>query len=723
MKATHRVRLVLMCLFGFAVTSMVGIAAPIEPTLSRSLKNEPRPEPSDLLTAYATDKQALIALGKALFWDMQVGSDGVQACASCHFHAGADSRSKNQMSPGLLRAEKDTELEPDTDFTSGKGPNYQLKAGDFPFHKLADALNRKSTVQYDTNDVESSQGIARRGFSRNAVACDEVTSYRADDIFEVSGTNTRRVEPRHTPTVINAVFNHRNFWDGRAQDIFNGVNHRGGYDPSAHLYRSPNRTDQPVLTSVRLEHSSLASQAVAPPLSDLEMSAAGRTFAKIGKRLVKCKPLAKQLVHPDDSVLGSLSLYNAPDKFGNPSTGINKSSYAQMIRDAFRPEWWDSNYQIVVGSNNTETIVGPGVMDPNAYTLMEYNFSLFFGLALQAYQATLVADDTPWDRYNCIDAANPNNPACGVKALTPDQLAGANLFFSSRTRCANCHRGSALTDASVSQILGYVNTNSGTVTTNDKPLGVTRLRSFEVYTANFTLKQRQAQLIDTGFNNIGVRSTLQDLGVGGKFDPGVQASRDLSIARRCENLADCNLPTIDCFPAPVLAVDGAMKIPGLRNVALTAPYFHNGGALTLTHVLDFYLRGGDFNPVDAWDASRTYRKGIFPLVTLAGPHFETTAELRDGSCNAIVSDPDKISVTPLTTTEKNQIIAFLQALTDERVRTRRAPFDHPQLFVPNGHPGDTSSVTDDGTNYATDDLREITMTGRNGGSPLSNFLQ
>ena len=43
------------------------------------------------------------ALGKALFWDMQVGSDGIQACASCHFRAGADPRSRNQLSPGLRR--------------------------------------------------------------------------------------------------------------------------------------------------------------------------------------------------------------------------------------------------------------------------------------------------------------------------------------------------------------------------------------------------------------------------------------------------------------------------------------------------------------------------------------------------------------------------------------------------------------------------------------------
>ena len=51
----------------------------------------PVPEPSNLAD-FVKNKQAAIQLGKALFWDMQVGSDGIQACASCHFNAGADSR-------------------------------------------------------------------------------------------------------------------------------------------------------------------------------------------------------------------------------------------------------------------------------------------------------------------------------------------------------------------------------------------------------------------------------------------------------------------------------------------------------------------------------------------------------------------------------------------------------------------------------------------------------
>ena len=61
------------------------------------------PVPGPNLSEFVRDPATALALGKALFWDMQVGSDGIQACASCHFRAGADPQSKNQVSPGLLR--------------------------------------------------------------------------------------------------------------------------------------------------------------------------------------------------------------------------------------------------------------------------------------------------------------------------------------------------------------------------------------------------------------------------------------------------------------------------------------------------------------------------------------------------------------------------------------------------------------------------------------------
>ena len=41
---------------------------------------------------------------------------------------------------------------------------------------------------------------------------------------------------------------------------------------------------------------------------------------------------------------------------------------------------------------------------------------------------------------------------------------------------------------------------------------------------------------------------------------------------------------------------GRFKTPSLRNVALTAPYMHDGSIATLEEVVEFYDRDGDANP-------------------------------------------------------------------------------------------------------------------------------
>lgn len=71
---------------------------------------------------------------------------------------------------------------------------------------------------------------------------------------------------------------------------------------------------------------------------------------------------------------------------------------------------------------------------------------------------------------------------------------------------------------------------------------------------------------------------------------------------------------------------------------------------------------------------------------------------------------------------KAALVAFLEPLTDERVRRAAAPFDHPQNFVPNGHPGDSSSVVQL-NGRAVDTFLEIPATGRNGGPILPGFLE
>lgn len=72
------------------------------------------------------------------------------------------------------------------------------------------------------------------------------------------------------------------------------------------------------------------------------------------------------------------------------------------------------------------------------------------------------------------------------------------------------------------------------------------------------------------------------------------------------NLTDDGFHNIGVLPAaplmddpgrykvvPLPALKGAFKTPSLRNVALTAPYMHNGVFSTLKDVIEFYDRGGD----------------------------------------------------------------------------------------------------------------------------------
>src|SRR5262245_51532794 len=156
--------------------------------------------------------RALLRLGKAFFWDMQVGSDG-QACASCHFHAGADVRAKNQLSPVLRHTVPDLRAVFGPTGSGGPGGrNAEFVPVDFPFHRLADPEDRHSAVEFDSDDVASSQGVFRADFVAVVPGRPrDEGAPKEDPTFQVGGANTRRVEARHTPTVVNAAFTCANF--------------------------------------------------------------------------------------------------------------------------------------------------------------------------------------------------------------------------------------------------------------------------------------------------------------------------------------------------------------------------------------------------------------------------------------------------------------------------------------------------------------------------------
>ena len=757
---------------------------------TNSLKTVAVPDQPNL-NQFVRDRQALKILGKALFWDQQVGSDG-QACASCHFHAGADNRSKNQLDPGFRNQTPGVDTFAFNDST-GFGPNlnafganYQLTATDFPLRKLTDVNDQNSTVISDTNDLASSQGVFNAAFNAISIPGDGFFPYDHGSfsttgfgsVFNVGGNLVRNVEPRNTPTTINAVFNHRNFWDSRARNEFNGVNPIGILDPNAVVVNTNGVA--PAFVQISITNASPASQADGPPLSDLEMSFAGRRFPEVGRKMLhpSLVALGQQLVARDDSILG-------PSSNQNTIAGARGISlkYADLIRQAFDPTWWDAAGWIVDLSTGKPVLVQSTVTGPNRFTVMEFNFSLYFGLAVNEYEKALVANDSRFDRF--MDG--------NLAALTDQEQRGLAIFLKGG-KCINCHGGPELTNASI-----------------------TRVVKFELL-ERMIMGNDQVAAYDNGHYNVGVRPTLEDIGIGATIGPlnlplsnsrffqncvkdkvatgldarsangqchvpkilarPAEAADLLSKAaalldpndptrKSAEALiadtrallaavppdpvqASCKLaknPALPCptnsngtqvdgaadllaairkppagmaalitaarslLPDPVLpgtadrlsgpplqpnervAVDGAHKVPGLRNVELTAPYFHNGGVATLEQVVEFYNRGGNFAAAN----QQNLDIDIQPLF--------------------------------LTDADKADLVAFLKSLTDDRVRFERAPFDRPSINVPNGGSAVTANVP--GCSNCMDDRVEIPAVGAGGhsiplgtgGTPFANFLQ
>ncbi len=177
-----------------------------------------------------------------------------------------------------------------------------------------------------------------------------------------------------------------------------------------------------------------------------------------------------------------------------------------------------------------------------------------------------------------------------ANAISPAAKRGEALFFSERLECFHCHGGPHFTDSVAHQ---------------RKPLA------------------------EYGFHNTG----LYNLGRYGGYPPGG------------EGLVEHTGEPRDM---------GHFRAPSLRNVAVTAPYMHDGSIATLPEVIAHYAAGG-----------RRIRRG-----PLAG----------DGARN-----PWKSPFLPgfrLSQREVTDLVAFLESLTDQGFLTNPAYADP----WPAGHP-------------------------------------
>jgi cytochrome c peroxidase len=149
--------------------------------------------------------------------------------------------------------------------------------------------------------------------------------------------------------------------------------------------------------------------------------------------------------------------------------------------------------------------------------------------ALAAFERSIVSFNSPYDRFRFLDDES---------ALDDSAQRGMELFFSDRTNCGSCHLGQ-----NMALNLG-LNLD-----------GASRTQySFEAEPHFFL------------FHNTG----LYDLG-----EPFSYPADNLGLYEHTEDLDDV----------------GRFRPPTLRNIAVTAPYMHDGSIATLGEVLDHYAAG------------------------------------------------------------------------------------------------------------------------------------
>ena len=166
------------------------------------------------------------------------------------------------------------------------------------------------------------------------------------------------------------------------------------------------------------------------------------------------------------------------------------------------------------------------------------------GQAIAAYERTLVSGDSPFDRFNAGDQSAMSDAA--KRGLT---------VFRGRGRCSRCH--------SFSEALPFFTDfqyhNTGVAMNDPRYDKLSRIAFDAVDT------EQAKEVID--------RLAQQ---------PG---GEELGRVR---------------FSYVVFDI-GAFRTPTLRNIALTAPYFHDGSARTLADVVKFYNEGGKMNVAREWD--------------------------------------------------------------------------------------------------------------------------
>lgn len=324
---------------------------------------------------------------------------------------------------------------------------------------------------------------------------------------------------RNTPTLINMRFSHWFFWDGRADSL-------------AAQMLGPLESD--------VEHGFSRSQLTALVLAD-HRAQYEKCFGAVPKSQ-QLPSLTERALPPHKPVTMSQALAAYSLATQNSATGL-----AQVLleaRQANLAPWQFMANSLAASYNGKESA------EHLAYAKFPRDRAAFInrvsanaGLALAAFQNTIVADNAPFDQF--IARLKQQQPPYDVKSAfndTFDERAWNGFrIFAGFGECTACHQGPTFSDQQ--------------------------------------------------FHNIGL----------GKHVAHLEPGRAAGLRRALQDPFNCKggiLPHTEsesCRELDFLDIDnienmGAFKTPTLRNLATTAPYMHDGRFKTLDEVLDHYNR-------------------------------------------------------------------------------------------------------------------------------------
>jgi len=193
------------------------------------------------------------------------------------------------------------------------------------------------------------------------------------------------------------------------------------------------------------------------------------------------------------------------------------------------------------------------------------------GKAIEAYERRLIPGASRFDRY--VEQLLAGDASGAAQTLTPDEIAGLRLFVDGeRTQCLRCHNGPMLTNHSFHDVATGIGRGPPDL---GRFLGI------------------QSLLLDR-FNCLGPYS-----------DAPPASCQELRFLTRRE----------------ISRKSGAFKTPGLREVARTGPYFHDGRFSRLEQVIAHYRNppqspGSELVPLELSDVES--RQLVAFLKTLSG---------------------------------------------------------------------------------------------------------